>query len=557
MPDNGKAFVVTVQCRSVRRSCAGRDLELRLARFLLAQERRAFLPWGIPSTLNCYPLCSFVEMIATLIVSGTAQAQTSITVEFESENYSTDEPDVPGEISQFEVGVILNQASNNPVTVNYATSSVTAKPFEDYHDTSGTLTFPPNTTRQVFFVEILGDDLLENLNRFRLNLSSPTGATLGTIQGSQIVITDADEPATIWIEDIDPVNEGPNAEINLVFHRTKAADFAYSPILQAQPVEAQQGQDYVHYNTAVEIPPYVLTHVAPIPIQIINDNKKEPPERLYIDYVDNETDEWAKELPQGNDQYVWIIDDDTPPGIKVTTSDITHSVRKRHLQVPEGGNKQYQIWLTQPPTEDVTIGTELWGQDQDITLDAPRRHTFTPDNWYEPYWITVNAAQDDDTLDGYRRINHTIETDDPFYQGHHPRWITAQEMDDDPDDSWVTTSEPVSGVVNGITASFEYTPKRHDWDPFLIRIKFSERVTTSYRKMRDHALSVTTGEVLRAYRTSGKSDDWTFEIGVHQGENPMTITLEGGRACNQQGAVCAPGGKRLANTLTLTLQAPE
>ena len=35
---------------------------MRLARFLLSQERRAFLPWGIPSTLNCYPLCSFMDV---------------------------------------------------------------------------------------------------------------------------------------------------------------------------------------------------------------------------------------------------------------------------------------------------------------------------------------------------------------------------------------------------------------------------------------------------------------------------------------------------------------
>ena len=46
--------LVNVQCRSVHRSCAGRNLELRLARFLLSQERRAFLTWRIPSTLNCY-----------------------------------------------------------------------------------------------------------------------------------------------------------------------------------------------------------------------------------------------------------------------------------------------------------------------------------------------------------------------------------------------------------------------------------------------------------------------------------------------------------------------
>ncbi len=224
----------------------------------------------------------------------------------------------------------------------------------------------------------------------------------------------------------------------------------------------------------------------------------------------------------------------------------------------EGSDKRYRIWLAQPPTEDVTIGTELWGQDHDLTTQSPLTHTFTPDNWYEPYWITVDADEDDDTLDGYRRIHHTMETSDPFYKDHSPGWVTAYEMDNDADaDGWETTSTPVSGVVNGITASLEYTPKRQDWDPFLIRIRFSEPVRTSYKKMRDHVLSVTGGEVLRAYRTGGNSSDWTFEIGVHDGESPMTITLQGGRACSHQGGVCAAGGRRLANTLTLTLQPPE
>ena len=508
-------------------------------------------------------LVAVLAILATFTAWDISQAQSPPpVVGFEFMNYSADEPDVPGEISQFEVGVVLSQASNNPVTVNYATTSVQAKPFEDYHDTSGTLTFPPNTTRQVFFVDILGDDLTENVDRFTLELSNPTGATLGSRKDGQITITDTTPNGIASLEIVEPITEGSEAGPVLVIHRTRTSDFVYSFIVKtiAFPGGPTPGADYQQISQTVHLPAYTFSHVTNISPRAIDDNKKEAPERFYVFLLLNGNQEHVTLHEDDYARAVWIIDDDIPPGLHVTTNDdeVTYSVRKRHLQVLEGSSEQYKIWLAQPPTEDVTIGTELWGQDQDITLDSPISHTFTPDNWYEPYWITVNAAQDDDTLDGYRRINHTIETTDPVYQDHHPRWVTAQEMDDDlDDDGWNITSDPVSGVVNGITAEFEYTPKRHDWDPFLIRIKFSERVTTSYRKMRDHALSVTAGEVLRAYRTGGKSDDWTFEIGVHEGESPMTITLQGGRSCNQQGAVCASGGRKLANTLTLTLQPPE
>ena len=484
------------------------------------------------------------------------QAQSPpVEIRFESINMRVDEPEGKGEILIFEVSVVLNQSAGDTVTVDYATRSVQAKPGEDYNHTSGTLTFPVGTTERTFTVQILGDDLTEQPNRFYIDLTNPLGATIST-QLAQVSISDNEPKALIWLEKIQPVKEGPGAAFNLVMRKDRAAEFDHSLTVQTQPLEATPGSDYTSLSQTIWIRAYMLQSEQ-ITIQIRDDNEKELPERVYVSILYSGTEEYIQKRGDA-EQFVWIIDDDIRPGIHVTTSDIAHSVRKKHLQVAEGSNKQYRILLAQAPTEDVTIGTELWGQDQDITLDSPISHTFTPDNWFEPYWITVEAAQDDDTLDGYRRINHTIETTDPIYQDHHPRWVTAQEMDDDLDDTgWEASSDPVSGVVNGITAEFEYTPKRHDWDPFLIRIKFSERITTSYRKMRDDALSVTDGEILRAYRTGGKSDDWTFEIGVHEGEQPMTITLQGGRACNQQGAICAPGGKKLANTLTLTLQPPE
>ncbi len=72
----------------------------------------------------------------------------------------------------------------------------------------------------------------------------------------------------------------------------------------------------------------------------------------------------------------WIIEDDTPGGIRLTTDDIGHSVRKRHIQVPEGGSARYKIWLTQPPTKDVTVGHTFYNTDPDITVSTPNSHTF-------------------------------------------------------------------------------------------------------------------------------------------------------------------------------------
>ena len=76
-------------------------------------------------------------------------------------------------------------------------------------------------------------------------------------------------------------------------------------------------------------------------------------------------------------------------------------------------------------------------------------------------------------------------------------------------------------------------------------------------KMRNEALTVTNGEVNRAYRTKAGGRHWTFEIGVYDSESEVTITLEGNRACGDEGAVCGRGGRRLDNTLTLTIQGKD
>ncbi|ELP52235.1 hemolysin-type calcium-binding repeat family protein [Microcystis aeruginosa TAIHU98] len=86
--------------------------------------------------------------------------------------------------------VTLSQASNQTVSVNYATANGTATAGSDYTDTIGTLTFAPNVTSQVINIPILNDSLNEADETFTLTLSSPTNAALGTQTAATTTITD-------------------------------------------------------------------------------------------------------------------------------------------------------------------------------------------------------------------------------------------------------------------------------------------------------------------------------------------------------------------------------
>ncbi|MFM6728467.1 MAG: Calx-beta domain-containing protein, partial [Dolichospermum sp.] len=86
--------------------------------------------------------------------------------------------------------VTLSQASNQTVSVNYATANGTATAGSDYTATIGTLTFAPGVTTQVLNIPILNDSLNEADETFTLTLSSPTNAALGTQTAATTTITD-------------------------------------------------------------------------------------------------------------------------------------------------------------------------------------------------------------------------------------------------------------------------------------------------------------------------------------------------------------------------------
>ncbi|HKS08021.1 MAG TPA: Calx-beta domain-containing protein [Pyrinomonadaceae bacterium] len=90
--------------------------------------------------------------------------------------------------------VSLSNASNQTITVNYATVNNTATAGDDYTSASGTITFTPGQTSQSLNVGINGDELNEDTVSFNVNLTAPTNAT---ITDSQAVGTIVDDDAPV------------------------------------------------------------------------------------------------------------------------------------------------------------------------------------------------------------------------------------------------------------------------------------------------------------------------------------------------------------------------
>ncbi|MEQ8959973.1 MAG: Calx-beta domain-containing protein, partial [Coleofasciculus sp. C2-GNP5-27] len=103
--------------------------------------------------------------------------------------------------------VNLSEASDQEVTVEYGTDNGTATAGSDYTAQSGTITFAAGETSKIISVPVLGDTTVENNETFKLNLSSPSNATIADAQGVGTISNDdsstppANTPIRIEAED--------------------------------------------------------------------------------------------------------------------------------------------------------------------------------------------------------------------------------------------------------------------------------------------------------------------------------------------------------------------
>jgi uncharacterized repeat protein (TIGR01451 family) len=152
--------------------------------------------------------------------------------------------------------VRLSAPCRLPVSVNYATSDLSAKAGQDYIATNGLLVFAPGVTAVTATVKVLGDIVYENVENFVVILSSPTNAALGISQARGRILDDDSAPR-LSINDV-TVQESPaGTTTNALFtiHLAGLTSFTTTVNFQTLDSTARAGTDYVAQNGTLTFPP--------------------------------------------------------------------------------------------------------------------------------------------------------------------------------------------------------------------------------------------------------------------------------------------------------------
>lgn len=86
--------------------------------------------------------------------------------------------------------VTLSEAATTSVRVDFATQNITALAGSDYVARQGTLSFAPGETAKTISVRLVGDNVAEATETFRIKLSNPQGAVLADPAGLARILDD-------------------------------------------------------------------------------------------------------------------------------------------------------------------------------------------------------------------------------------------------------------------------------------------------------------------------------------------------------------------------------
>ena len=122
------------------------------------------------------------------------------------------------------------------------------------------------------------------------------------------------------------------------------------------------------------------------------------------------------------------------------------------------------------------------------------------------------------------------------------------------------TGAVAAEVVNPpLTASARNVPSSHDGSAtFTFELRFSEepKPDLSYTTLRDHAFTVTGGEITKARRLE-RPGNIRWEITVRpDSSGAVSVVLPVTVDCEADGAICTDDGRRLSNRLEVTVNGP-
>ena len=266
--------------------------------------------------------------------------------------------------------VRLSGRSAEAVTVEYATSDLTALAGSDYSTTSGTLTIAANDTTETITVAVLDDGIVEGDDEtFKVTLSGANGATLADREGvGTIEDDDAEEPPlgdpTLRIEDVTVAEDEGPAEFTVTL--SEASTGAVTVEYRTANVTATAGFDYAETSGTLTIAANNTT--ATIAVEVLNDGDAEGTERFTVELSGAS----GATIVDGEGVGT-ITDDDTvvpPPPPPPHRRHRRPTVEIDNVAVDEdGGPAEFTVTLSETSVDDVTVayatedGTAYAGSD--------------------------------------------------------------------------------------------------------------------------------------------------------------------------------------------------
>ena len=118
----------------------------------------------------------------------------------------------------------------------------------------------------------------------------------------------------------------------------------------------------------------------------------------------------------------------------------------------------------------------------------------------------------------------------------------------------MTSAAKAAVTLPPLTASAHDVPESHDGSAaFTFELRFSETPKDgfSYTSLRDHAFTVTGGDVTGASRLErGKNVRWEITV-QPSGNADVNVALPVSTDCSSQGAICTGDGRKLSGALEM------
>ena len=171
---------------------------------------------------------------------------------------------------------------------------------------------------------------------------------------------------------------------------------------------------------------------------------------------------------------------------------------------------------------------------------------------YGYQWVRYDETTDSD-ITGANSSTYTLVEDD---EGNAIRVRVS--FTDDGGNPEELTSEATAAVEPApLTTETSDEPKSHNGtDAFTFRMAFSEDISISYTVFRDHSFETTNGSITKARRVNGSSSLWEITV-EPDSDADVTVVLPVTTDCAAQGAVCTSDGRKLSNSVELTVAGPR